>query len=268
MTHHSHAGSAEGWVEGADLVFKSKTKSADYHDETNSEHFIEWFTKQLLPNIPDNAVIVIDNATYHNKQKDKAPTTSNRKDEIQKWLDERNVTYSPNDINKTLLEKVKENRPAPLYLTNEAATNYGHGHSVVRLPVAHCELNPIEKAWVKGYVRKHNQSFTLTEVQQLTNDAFKAMPADTWRHYCRHVIDVENNYFDKDGIYEDTVEEMIIDLGEDDSDSECDSDIEELIDDDDRQLIDTALALSSDPGTDETRVESNARRDLLDVISA
>ena len=264
-----HAGSAEGWVEGADLVFKSKTKSADYHDEMNSEHFMEWFTKQLLPNIPDNAVIVIDNATYHNKQKDKAPTTSNRKDEIQKWLDEHNVTYSPNDIKKTLLEKVKENRPAPLYLTNEAATNYGHGHSVVRLPVAHCELNPIEMAWswVKGYVRKHNKTFTLTEVQQLTNDAFKAMPADTWRHYCRHVIDVENNYFDKDGIYEDTVEEMIIDLGEDDSDSECDSDIEELLDDDDRQLIDTALALSSDSRTDETRVESNARRDLSDVIS-
>ena len=71
------------------------------------------------------------------------------------------------------------------------------------------------------------------------------MPADTWRHYCRHVLDVENNYFDKDGIYEDTVEEMIIDLGEDDSDSEYDSDIEELIDDA-PQLIDTALALSSD----------------------
>ena len=34
-----HVGSAEGWVEGADLVFKSKTKSADYHDEMNSEHY-------------------------------------------------------------------------------------------------------------------------------------------------------------------------------------------------------------------------------------
>ena len=121
-------------------------------------------------------------------------------------------------------------------------------------------------SWVKGYVRKHNQSFTLTEVQ-LTNDVFKAMLANTWRHYCRHVIDVENNYFDKDGIYEDTVEEMIIDLGEYDSDSEYDSDIEELIDDDDCQLIDTALVLSSDSGRDETRVESNARRDLSDVIS-
>ena len=62
-----HAGSAEGLVPGADLMFRSMTNSAHYHDEINSEHFMEWFTKQLLPNISDNAIIVVDNATYHNK---------------------------------------------------------------------------------------------------------------------------------------------------------------------------------------------------------
>ena len=54
-----HAGSAEGWVPGADLMFRLKTNSSDYHDEMNSEHFMEWFMKQLLPNIPNNAVIVV-----------------------------------------------------------------------------------------------------------------------------------------------------------------------------------------------------------------
>ena len=34
----------------------------------NSERFIEWFTQQLLPNIPPISVIVLDNALYHNKQ--------------------------------------------------------------------------------------------------------------------------------------------------------------------------------------------------------
>ena len=67
-----HAGGVEGWVDGADLVlvFKSKTNSADYHDEMNTEHYMEWFTQQLLPNLPPNSVIIVDNATYHNKQKD------------------------------------------------------------------------------------------------------------------------------------------------------------------------------------------------------
>ena len=64
-----HAGVVEGWVLGTDLVFRSKTNSGDYHDEMNSEHFIESFTPQLLPNIPPTSVIVLDNASYHNKQR-------------------------------------------------------------------------------------------------------------------------------------------------------------------------------------------------------
>ena len=53
-----HADQVEGWVYGADLVFRSKTNSAAYHDEMNSEHIIEWFTQQLHPNIPPTSVIV------------------------------------------------------------------------------------------------------------------------------------------------------------------------------------------------------------------
>ena len=35
------------------------------------------------------------------------------------------------------------------------------GHEVVRLPVAHCELNPIEMAWsqVKGHVKDNNKKY-------------------------------------------------------------------------------------------------------------
>ena len=141
-----------GWVKGADLVFQSKTKSADYHDEMNSERYVEWLTEQLLPGLEEPTVIILDNASYHNKQKDKSPTTSDRKADIQEWLDKHNVSYNQTDIKKTLLNLVKEHRPNPVYLTDEVI--YEHRHTVLRLPVAHCELNPIELAWasVKGYV--------------------------------------------------------------------------------------------------------------------
>ena len=39
-----HAGGVKGWVDGADLVFKSKINSADYHNEMNTGHYMEWFT--------------------------------------------------------------------------------------------------------------------------------------------------------------------------------------------------------------------------------
>ena len=119
------------------------------------------------------------------------------------------------------LKLVKEHRPAPLYLTDEAIHNMEH--TVLRLPVAHCELNPIELAWasVKGYVAEQNRDYTLAEVERLTPEGFKHT-TEMWRHFCRHVVDVENDYFAKDGIVEDAVEEMIIAVGgdEDDSDEE------------------------------------------------
>ena len=103
-----HAGGVEGWVGGADLIFKSKTNSADYHDKMNTEHYMEWFTQQLLPNLTPNSVIIVDNATYHNKQKDKPPTASNKKDDIKQWLNRQNIQYDDTDIKKTLLDKVRQ----------------------------------------------------------------------------------------------------------------------------------------------------------------
>ena len=269
-----HAGGVEGWVEGADLVFRSKTNSTDYHDEMNSEHYMEWFTKQLLPNIRDIAVIVVDNATFHNKQKDKPPTTANKKDDIKRWLDEHNIQYNGNDIKKTLLDKVKHHRPKPLYLTDDAATQHGYGHTVLRLPVAHCELNPIELAWasVKSYVAKHNKNFNITEIQRLTTDRFTHTTADMWRRFCRHVVDIENDYIQKDGLREDTVEEMIINIGEDDSDDETDDDDDDLIDENDRRLIDDSLKQfdnqidASTSTAPQTETCINVRRDLLPTL--
>ena len=42
-------------------------------------------------------------------------------------------------------------------------------HRVLRLAVAHPELNPTELAWsvVKGYIVKHNKKFTLKEIEEL-----------------------------------------------------------------------------------------------------
>ena len=91
--------------------------------------------------------------------------------------------------------KVKQHKPAPLYLTDEA-----HGHTVLKLPVAHCEFNPIELAWVsvKGYVDKYNKTHcNLPEIERLTSDRFTITMTDMWRNFCKYVVDIENDYFEK-----------------------------------------------------------------------
>ena len=38
-----------------------------FNTNINSDIFYAWLTQQLLPNIPNNSVIVLDNATFHKR---------------------------------------------------------------------------------------------------------------------------------------------------------------------------------------------------------
>ena len=95
------------------------------------------------------------------------------------------------------------------------------GHEVVRLPVAHCTLNPIELAWaqVKGHIKSNARAFNLTEVEQLAWDGFEVVTADRWKKLIRHVREkVEDHYWSCDGLYEQRIQRFIIEFGESDSD--------------------------------------------------
>ena len=71
-----------------------------------------------------------------------------------------------------------------------------------------CELNPIELVWVsvKEYVAKHDKTHNLPEIEQLTPDRVTYTTTDMWSIFCRHVVDIENDYFEKDNFFEDTTE--------------------------------------------------------------
>ena len=60
------------------------------------------------------------------------------------------------------MAKVKKVMPTKQYETNGIVDKFTH--QVLRLPVAHPELNPSERAWahVKDHVAKH-KTFTLTD---------------------------------------------------------------------------------------------------------
>lgn len=45
--------------------------SIDYHCDTSTKVFEEWFENKLLPNILPNKNIVVDNASYHSRYQQK-----------------------------------------------------------------------------------------------------------------------------------------------------------------------------------------------------
>jgi hypothetical protein len=75
-------------------------------------------------------------------------------------------------IPKKYYEKIKQKKTPVIYKTNKIANI--HGREVLRTPVRHCELNPIELIWaqVKGFVAKNNTTFRLKYVKELTYAAF------------------------------------------------------------------------------------------------
>ena len=73
---------------------------------------------------------------------------------------------------------IKLSNPDHKYAVDEVAKL--SGHEVVRLPLYHCELNPIELAWaqVEGYIKDNNKLFTLTHVKELMHEGFKKVGPD------------------------------------------------------------------------------------------
>lgn len=94
-----HAGSEAGFVPNALLIFKSKPET---HDDMNFTNYEKWLRTQLIPNLSPNSVVVIDNAPYHNKLMNPAPTSNDKKAKMESWLIEKGIPYE-NDMRKPQL---------------------------------------------------------------------------------------------------------------------------------------------------------------------
>jgi hypothetical protein len=78
-------------------------------------------------------------------------------------------------------------------------------------------------------------------LKDVTMDIFSSVTRSDWKGYCSHVRKLETEYWEKDGLLEDTIDEFIIALGGDESDSSDSNEEEEENSSDDSDL---ALPLS------------------------
>jgi transposase len=150
-----HAGGDMGFIPNCLLIFKSGTKTGDYHSEMNAQNYGKWLEEKLIPNIPANSVIVTDNAPYHNVQLNPAPTSNSKKADMVKWLTEKNITFQPTMLKPQLYQIIKHYKKRYVSYKFDALLR-DHGHTVLRLPPYHPDLNPIELIWatVKNNVAK------------------------------------------------------------------------------------------------------------------
>ena len=60
-----HIGSKDGFLPGAELIFKAGNTKGDYHGQMNSKNFSKWVKEKVIPGLPPQSVVIMDNAPYH-----------------------------------------------------------------------------------------------------------------------------------------------------------------------------------------------------------
>lgn len=202
-----HAITMDGWVKGAELVFEAKRRTGDYHGQMNWDNFSKWFTCQLLPNIPSNSIIILDNARYHNVLVDGYfPNPASRKQQMRDWLSRNNIPWSEDMLRPELLKLCKRFAPAPEFKLDKIAESLGH--TILRTPPYHPELQPIETCWalVKNYMGDHCD-FTMENLKKELPVAFSRVKASTCKKLIAKVVRQEIKYWAEDTQIEEIVED-------------------------------------------------------------
>ena len=124
----------------------------DADHSMNSRHFVNWMEraafnlrKSFGPN--RRICIVIDNATWHNELTDetKPPKRSWRKLEVEAWLREHRIEFDVDFKKSELLDRAFNDLPPRKFKVDEVAKKFDV--EILRLPINHCSLNPIELPW-------------------------------------------------------------------------------------------------------------------------
>lgn len=217
-----HAGSENGFVPNALLMFTAGAETGDYHNNINYKN---WIQAQLIPNLPNNSVVVIDNTPYYNKQEDAAPTSNSTKSEMESWLLDKNVQFNPGMLKPELYKLIclhKETYKRYIIDCILAENN----HTVLRFPPYHAELNPIEMAWkaIKTYVTDKNKTWKIDTFIKFVANKINGISTQEFSSFCKYVRGIEDQYRKSDLIIDDLTENYTIRVDDNESESDSDSD--------------------------------------------
>ncbi len=200
----------DGWVPDAKVVFKSTRKTGDYHGQMNWNLFQKWFSEKLLPNIPGNSIIVMDNAAYHNILAEwSVPTPTCSKEKIFNWLEDNNIPCGDDCLKIELVEILKKFAPEPTYAIDIIANE--HGHTVIRTPPYHPELQPIEICWgiLKNEIAR-NCDFTIDNLMLQLENASKKITAKTCQKIIKKIRSVEDNFWKEEAKLDKRQEHLLL----------------------------------------------------------
>ncbi|CAF1609520.1 unnamed protein product, partial [Didymodactylos carnosus] len=198
----------------------------DENHSMDSNHFVAWIDRAshtIRKELGKDATVtlILDNATWHNRLTEETmpPKRSWKKQLIINWLDKHDLPFTDNMTKAELLEVAFDNLPSKRYVVDEVAAK--NDVQILRLPIKHCMLNPIELAWsgLKNFVRKNNINFRLSDVRHLAMQWISSLTAGDSGAYIDHTLKIEET-FKKSDRFTEQIEEDLMDEDDDDVNSE------------------------------------------------
>ncbi|XP_063625722.1 uncharacterized protein LOC134797424 [Cydia splendana] len=191
----AHAGTSDGFIENACLLYQALTLSGDDYSKKNFDFYQKWLDEKLLPNLPDRSVVVLDNTSFDNIFVETLPTMHANKSEMEAWLSSKNIPFEANLRQIELYDIIRQNKRA---FTTYKIDNYikNKGFEVLRLPPHHPELNAILNIWdtVKNDIVTVDHDVAYTE--KIIRHGVENITRETWRNTCDTVIKKENEYLE------------------------------------------------------------------------
>jgi len=182
-----HAGSAKGWVAGAEFI-RLGTKHGDFHGNFDHELFEHWIQQSLIPNLPRHCYIIMDNASYHHFSE--ITLSHMNKSSLMEYMDHpsHRVEFAPDASLKELQTLMRESG-YPLPRVEEWII--AAGHAMIWLPPYTPQLNGIEKAWaiMKKPLKVGDDAieFASSDFEDRIRESIQHVTPRQWARIVRHV---------------------------------------------------------------------------------
>ncbi|RZC38441.1 DDE 3 domain containing protein, partial [Asbolus verrucosus] len=142
---------------------------------------------EVANNLDKPSVIILDNAPYYSRIKNKQPTSTWKKKAITEWL-VKSIYFEPGSLKQELLHLARANKQDNQYVIHEMAEQAGH--KVLRLPPYHCQFNPLESigSQTKRYYDKHlgKNEYREEAVLNMWEESLRQVTPKNWSTYFSH----------------------------------------------------------------------------------
>ncbi|XP_041971919.1 uncharacterized protein LOC121727922 isoform X2 [Aricia agestis] len=131
-----HAISTEGYIPNSQILFQETTRKA-----FNNTYY-RWLLTHVVPNLPPNSVVVINNTVYNNILEDYVITSNSNRSVMEAWLNERNIPFSNTMFKPHLYKLISSHKDHQIqYKVNTIIESAGH--EVLRIPEVYSDLDPL-----------------------------------------------------------------------------------------------------------------------------